>query len=115
MLNVIIFAFVVSGEVAKDSERMDVVERDPAACAFLLSMAVHETLEYAFWKANRWVPRWKDVLLELAEVDAELAGLMRRFLAAPVLAERVEIAGSIADHALGTRGFFEWESPMEET
>jgi len=64
----------------------DVVERDPALAQLLLCEALVAMLDYSALAAGR-------------------------FLASSDLAERVGLAGEIADRTIGTRGFFEWESP----
>jgi predicted nucleotidyltransferase len=92
----------------------DVVETRPEAAAMIMSVAVHAMLRYAFYATNRYLPREKDLLLALEDLDPHLAHLGRAFYRTPSLQERVALAEEIADRTLGVRGFFEWESLPEE-
>ncbi len=80
----------------------------------ILAQAVHEMLRYAFRAAGRFLPREKDLLSALEELDTPLAGLARGFYRADSLPERLALAEAIAGRTIGVRGFFEWESEVEE-
>jgi hypothetical protein len=92
-------------------DAVDVAERDPATADLLLAQAVPPMLHFAFRRAGRFIPRDKDLLAALDEMDAELGTLARRYFAAASTDERLRLAGEIADRTIGVRGFFEWESP----
>ena len=70
-------------------------------------------LHFAFRRDGRFIPRDKDLLAALDSLDPELGTLARRFFAAASTDERLRVAGEIADHTIGTRGFFVWESAEE--
>jgi len=91
----------------------DVIESDPQAAMLLMSDAVHYALLFRFWQANRWLPRHKALLSELAEIDPHLAQLGRRFYSETSLEERFRVAAEIMDGTIGVRGFFEWDSELE--
>lgn len=56
----------------------------------------------------------KELLKHLDALNPELARLASAFYRAQSAAERLELAGQIADHTVGARGFFEWETPPQE-
>ena len=92
----------------------DVAEADPATAGMILSRAVHEMLQYCFWRANRYLPRDKDLLDALRDLDADLAGVARAFYSGEAFERRLALAEQIADQTIGVRGFFEWESTPED-
>jgi hypothetical protein len=91
-------------------DAIDTAERDPATCALFLGHAVPEALFHAFLARGRHVPRIKQILDALPETDPALAAAARVFYADAPWPTRYQAALRIADLALGTRGFFEWES-----
>jgi hypothetical protein len=91
----------------------DIAARDPIASHMLLSQAVMEILRFAFMKANRFIPRDKDLLTEISLLDAPSAAKARKFFATSDSKERIRLATEIADQILGVRGFFEWSSQPE--
>ena len=74
---------------------------------------VAELANHLLLSRGSFVPRNKDLLESLARVDPELSRLARAFLLASQPGERINLGAMIADQALGTRGFFEWESEPE--
>jgi predicted nucleotidyltransferase len=95
-------------------DALDVVERDPATAQMLLSRAVTEMLHYSFARADRYLPRPKELLTQVAEVDAEAAGLAQAFFKNSLFETRLKFAKQLADRVLGVRGFFKWESIPDE-
>jgi hypothetical protein len=57
----------------------DVAAADPELCAMLLCRTVQAALEYRFWAARRWQPRYKDTLSALEVLDLDLARDARAF------------------------------------
>ncbi|NLX10359.1 MAG: hypothetical protein GXY36_11940 [Chloroflexi bacterium] len=92
----------------------DMAEIDPATAGMILGRAVREMLHYRFWHANRYLPRDKDLLDALRDLDAELAGAARAFYSSEAFERRLALAAQIADQTIGVHGFFEWESPPED-
>lgn len=95
-------------------DALDVAERDPATAGLLLAQAVTAMLHFHFRAAGLFIPRAKDLLRVLSELDPELGAEAVRFFTAAAFAERLAAAEAVADRTIGTRGFFEWESPPEE-
>jgi len=91
----------------------DVAGADPELCAMLLCRAVEGALEYRFWTARRWQPRYKDTLAALETLDRHLAQDARAFYRAADAEERLRLARSIVTRTVGADRFFEWESPVE--
>lgn len=93
---------------------LDIVPTDPAGANAILNLAVVDMLHFAFWKANRFLPRDKDLLKVLATLNPDLAEPVARFFTTAEIAERLALAEKIADQTIETRGFFEWESVLED-
>lgn len=94
-------------------DAMDVVERDPATAQMLLSRAVHDMLGFCFKKADLFVPRHKELLRALAEIDPGTAEMASEFFTAADLDTQLRLAEQLADRTIGVRGFFEWETAPE--
>lgn len=91
-------------------DAIDIAERDPATAALFLGHAVPEALFHAFKTRGRHVPRIKETLAALPDLDPALAAAVRTFYSDAPWPARLAAALHIADLALGTRGFFEWQS-----
>lgn len=89
----------------------DIVAHSPENADLILGHVVYDLLNFAFLAANRHAPRHKELLRHLETLDLELARLAYAFSRAATTADRLEIAGQIADRTIGARGFFEWETP----
>src|SRR5215471_15830502 len=98
----------------KLEDAVDIVERNPAAAMMLASDAVRQMLHFVFLKAGRFIPRDKDVLDVLRTMEPALATKAQLFFDSVNCGERIQLANELADHILGVRGFFEWNSELEE-
>ncbi len=94
-------------------DAVDIAADRPATATMILGIAVRDMLKYYFLKANRYLPRDKDLLLALSEFNPQLGDLTRQFYASPELDERLQLAEQIADQTIETHGFFEWESKLQ--
>ncbi len=92
----------------------DMLEPDPDTARMLLTGAVQAALRYLFRRAGRYLPRDKDLLREAAALHPKIGLLTRAFLQTRELPRQATIARQIADLSIGARGFFEWESPLED-
>ena len=99
------------GSLCEDAT--DVVETDPRTARLFAQRAVWETLQQAFRRAGRFIPRQKEILARLAELDPELYRLAVSFLDEVDHARAVATAGLIVERVTGVRGFFAWESEPE--
>jgi predicted nucleotidyltransferase len=99
----------------KLEDAVDIVERNPAAAVMLASESVRQMLHFAFLKAGRFIPRDKDVLDALMTMDPGLATKAQLFYDSVDWKRRMHLANELADHILEVRGFFEWNSELEET
>ena len=98
----------------KLEDAMDIVERNPATGNMLVAEAVRQMLQYAFLKAGRFIPRDKDILDALRNMDSDLAGKVQLFFESTDWTGRLYLANELADRILQVRGFFEWSSEPEE-
>jgi hypothetical protein len=90
----------------------DVLDADPAAAHLLLADAVRSIVEYAFWREGRFLPRRKQAVVSLAELDPAAADLVRRWSTAP-LADQLPLVETLARRILGVDTFFEWISDRD--
>lgn len=88
----------------------DVVESDPRTARVFAHRAVWEALQQAFRRTGRFIPRQKEILARLADLDQELDRLAVSFVDEPDHVRAVETAGLIVERVAGVRGFFAWES-----
>ena len=98
----------------KLEDALDVVERNPATASMLLSEAVRQMLHFAFLKAGQFIPRDKDMLHVLADIDSDLRTQVNLFFESADPIARVRLASELADRILQVRGFFEWNSEPEQ-
>lgn len=89
---------------------VDMQHVDPATGLLILGDAVKRMVDYRFLAANVYLPRAKERLTRLAALDPVAERLVRQFTQTGDISERYRLAGDLADHILGTQGFFEWES-----
>jgi len=73
----------------------------------------NKMLRYRFLKAYQNLPRDKDLLPAIAELDPEPAKLAHQYYQATDFTLIWNLVEKIADLTIGTRGFFEWESELE--
>lgn len=95
-------------------DAQDVAAQDPLSARLILGQAVYGMLHYRFWAANRYLPRDKDLLAALDALDSDLGALARAFYGASTLAEELALADQIADLTIQARGFFAWDSPLQD-
>ncbi|MAF12345.1 hypothetical protein CMK11_18010 [Candidatus Poribacteria bacterium] len=91
---------------------LDIVDDDPAGAAMLMSAAVEMLVRAQYLAAGHWLPRDKEVVARLHEVDAVLAGHVHAFYTVASAPEKASAARAIFQHAIGEVGFFEWESTL---
>ena len=94
-------------------DAIDLVETDPEAATFLMNQAFNDMLRFTFF-ANRdhHVPRWKEILSVVCELDPRAGELARGYLRATLLEDRLPFVVELADRICGAHGFFEWESDL---
>ncbi len=102
------------GAALRYEDALDIASTQPAGANMILSSAIHAMLQYRFWKANRYLPGDKDLLDTLGEIDPALAASAREFYETADIARRLALAEAIAKRTIEARGFFEWESTLEE-
>jgi len=93
---------------------MDVASDDPALALMFLNQAIPEMLGYCFLERGRPIPRTKELLVKLAQIEPDLAFLANQFYLEPDPARRIDLAQEIARLTIGVPGFFEWETQPEE-
>jgi predicted nucleotidyltransferase len=94
-------------------DALDMID-DPATATMILGQAVHSMLHVAFRQAGRWLPREKELLTALNDLDPKLAAWVQEFYATPTFERRLQLAEQIAKATIKETGFFEWESKLED-
>ncbi len=94
-------------------DAVDLANVDPDTCLALLNHAVEGALQYRFIGGGVWIPRWKDLLPQLNDLDADLAALARQFYGVTSLVDHLRLAREIVRRSVGETGAFEWESRLE--
>jgi len=92
----------------------DLADRDPAGADFLLGSAVRRLAECRVAIEPGWLPRAKDLLSRLRELDPESASLALESTGDNSFSERLDAARKLCRRVTGYEGFFEWKSPREE-
>jgi hypothetical protein len=95
-------------------DALDCEPDDLASANLIVSRAVYAMLQLRFMQANRYLPRDKDLFQALNTLDPHLAALALAFYDTGDIPARLALAAEMADHVLGARGFFEWESALED-
>lgn len=91
----------------------DVLEQSPETALFLLEQVMPRLIAYAYLSANRPLPRMKEMLDRLDEVDGELKRQAIHYYTSASLAEKQAAALAFARQSLGVTTFFEWASEPE--
>jgi predicted nucleotidyltransferase len=91
----------------------DLLGHDHSTAIMLMTQAVSLAMQYRFWSENKWLPRHKDLLKDLENLDPALAELGRDFFNEVSHEQRFKTAMEIMDYTIKTHGFFEWESNVE--
>lgn len=91
----------------------DLLESDPECATRILHQAVEGLLEYVFLSNDRFLPRLKEFLTKVAEIDPALGQLARAYYQANNVQTQAQIADTLARRVLGVTEFFEWESEIE--
>jgi hypothetical protein len=95
-------------------DAMDVIDRDPNTARLCLNNTLWALIDFYFVSKPAYVPRTKDILLELNRSDADLYKIVQTALNASDTYEMADSVGILLDRLVHARGFFEWESEPEE-
>lgn len=91
----------------------DILDTDPLGTTRILYQAVERMLCYAFLNRGRFLPRMKDFMATLQEVEPALAQLAGRYYQTVTVLEQLQIAEMLARQTIGVTEFFEWDSEIE--
>lgn len=91
----------------------DLHESAPECAARILHQAVEGILEYTFLSQGRFLPRLKEFISKLQELDPELMQLTRAYYQASDVQTQMHLAETLARRTIGATAFFEWESEVE--
>lgn len=95
-------------------DAIDVIDRDPHTARLFLHNALWQTLIYFFRVQPVFVPRTKDLLSTLRDIDPELHGLVTDAMNSHDAMAAAESIGRFLDAVIGVRGFFEWETGVQQ-
>lgn len=91
----------------------DLLDSDPECAARILHQAVEGMLEYVFLSNGGFLPRLKEFITKLQEIDPDLAQQTRAYYQASDLQTQAQLADTLARRIIGVTKFFEWESEIE--
>ncbi|MEZ4732188.1 MAG: hypothetical protein R3E79_34150 [Caldilineaceae bacterium] len=91
----------------------DLLESDPECAARFLHQAVDGMVDYRFLSNGHFFPRPKEALTKLAELDPEVAQVIRVYYQTSNVQIQAQLADTLARRILGVTAFFEWESEPE--
>src|SRR5262249_16324745 len=103
--------YAVAGNL---EDATDIAGTDPDASLVLLNRAVDGAISYRFFAAKVWIPRSKELLEQLTQVDPAVADLARRLYHATHVDDKLTLARQIVHRSVGATGTFEWESALED-
>ena len=92
----------------------DMVSADTMAASLILNDAVRGMLEFAFLSHGRHIPRRKDLVKTLLELDISLWKEAQAYYQSADAAQRLACAERLADLTIQAHGFFEWDGDIEE-
>jgi predicted nucleotidyltransferase len=108
----LLFARYLAGNTYEDA--LDLVEKDTPAANMLLERAVNQMIEYFYRYGGHFLPRVKETLSRLNDIDPQTGQLARQFFSAASLEQRLALAAELAERTIAVNGFFEWESEPEQ-
>ena len=91
----------------------DLLDSDPECASRILHQVVDGLVDYCFLSNGRFLPRIKESITKLAEIDPELAQLTRAYYQTSDAQSQAQLADTLAQRMLGVTEFFEWESALE--
>lgn len=91
----------------------DVMASAPETALFFLEQAMQRLLVYAYLAANRNLPRAKEMLDRLRDVDVRLQQTAFHYYRSDSVSEKYAAACAFAQQVLGVTTFFEWSSQPE--
>lgn len=91
----------------------DLLDSDPECAARILHQAVDQLVDYHFLSNSRFLPRLKESITRLAEIDPELGRLTRAYYQTNNVQTQAQLADTLARRILGVTEFFEWESELQ--
>jgi hypothetical protein len=94
-------------------DAMDVIERDHHTARLSLNNTLWALIDFYFVAKPAYLPRTKDILLELNRCDAYLHRMVLSALNASNVHDMADSVGLLLDRLIHARGFFEWESEPE--
>jgi predicted nucleotidyltransferase len=108
----LLFARYLAGNIYEDA--LDLVEKDAPVANLLLERSVNQMIEYFYRYSGHFLPRVKETLSKLNDLDPQTAQLARQFFSAASLEQRLALAAELAERTIAVNGFFEWESEPEQ-
>ena len=88
----------------------DTLATDALTCCYLLDQVVAQVVEYAFVARQRPLPRVKDRLRSLSELEAGLGFGVQQYYQAAGVEEKYALAKALVFQVAGAWEFFEWAS-----
>lgn len=88
----------------------DTLATDEATSLYLLDQVMVQLVEFVFANHQRPLPRLKERLALLGELDATVGRDVRQYYQLAGAAQKYAVAKALVLHVAGAAGFFEWSS-----
>lgn len=88
----------------------DTLATDEASSCYMLDQAIAQLVEFVFAAHQHPLPRIKDRLATLGELDATVGQGVRQYYQSAGAAQKVAVAKALVLHVTGHGEFFEWRS-----
>jgi hypothetical protein len=95
-------------------DAVDIWETNPANALLILENAMFQMVQYTYLAANRPLPRLKQTLDSLHEIDGEMAAIAHQFYTETEVEARLQAAQAFAHRTVQSSGFFEWQTDPQE-
>lgn len=95
-------------------DALDILQEDADRAGAMATSSLLQAIRLRFLQEGRWLPREKQLLGALDDLDRDL-GLACREALRPIPAERVRLSQPIIEGIAGSSRFFAWESSRQET
>lgn len=90
----------------------DTLATDEASSCYILDQTIAQVVEFVFAAHQRPLPRIKERLAMLCEVDATIGQSVRQYYQQASIIRKHELANALILHVTGNVEFFEWSSAL---
>ena len=94
-------------------DAVDVKDKDPLTCLMYLNRTINELANFYFIKEGMYIPRGKDILNMISDLEYTIGTLFKEFYSAELLKIKLKKAQQLMQILIKEEGFFEWKTEPE--